>query len=640
MRSLWPAGRRPPWVVLPLILAGLTMAYPWFGGGPFWTRQIILIAVLSLTVSGLNLSFGYAGELALGQVAMYAAGAYAAGYFAARGHHDLLFSIAVGALGALIVGLASGVPGLRLGGWSLAMVSFFLVLLVPDLLSIFSKQTGGFGGLVGIAGPTLFGVKLTARGFYVAVLVSTVVWFAILRNLINSRHGASFLVLRQSRVLASSLGIPVYRMKLAAYAIGAIPAGVAGALFASLNRFLDPTTFAFDASIVILAASVLGGAASVYGAVAGAIIMQLGPLRTTGFQKYADLVYGGFLILSGILLSQGLAGVVRPILRRWVPSARVSTVSMAAAGEPVSRGSDDGGRATGDAPPRHDIDGRPMAGGERSFDAVPGDVLEVRGVSKRFGGVLALEDVSLRAQPGRITAIIGPNGSGKTTLLNIISGFYQPNEGSIRLGDDDLRGLRSHAIARRGVARTFQTPLIPATLTTAETVATGRYAHVRVGMLSSVLRLPSFWRARVSDGAEAVRTLTLVGIPGTADQEASSLPLGTRRLVEVARALAATPRVLLFDEVASGLDQGDLDNLATILRAIRDAGATVLLVEHNFRLVLDLADEIFVLANGRLLASGPPDEIAAHPEVLEQYLGVRSRPAPPVIVSPADEGLA
>ena len=468
--------------------------------------------------------------------------------------------------------------------------------------------------------------------------MTTVVWFAILRNLINSRHGASFLVLRQSRVLASSLGIPVYRMKLAAYAIGAIPAGVAGALFASLNRFLDPTTFAFDASIVILAASVLGGAASVYGAVAGAIIMQLGPLRTTGFQKYADLVYGGFLILSGILLSQGLAGVVRPILRdRFLrPGSARCRWPRPSAGVPGLRRRR---RATA-IPPTDDIDGRPMAGSERSFDAVPGDVLEVSGREQalwRRAGPAGRQPA--RPSRGGSPPSSGPNGSGKTTLLNIISGFYQPSDGSIRLGDDDLRGLRSHAIARRGVARTFQTPLIPATLTTAETVATGRYAHVRVGMLSSVLRLPSFWRTRVSDGAEAARTLTLVGIPATADQEASSLPLGTRRLVEVARALAAAPRVLLFDEVASGLDQGDLDNLAAILRAIRDAGATVLLVEHNFRLVLDLADEIFVLANGRLLASGTPDEIAAHPG------GARAVPrgpqpcrAPPVIVSPADEG--
>jgi len=592
-------GRRPPWALLPLALAGLTIAYPWMGGGPFWTRQIILIAVLALTVSGLNLSFGYAGELALGQVAMYAAGAYVSGYFAVHGHHELLFGVLAGAAGALVVGIASGVPGLRLGGWSLGMVSFFLVLLLPDILATFSKQTGGYTGLIGITPAHLFGHKLTPHGFYVATIVIAVVWLAVLRNLVSSRHGASFLVLRQSPVLAASLGIPVYRMKLTAYALGAIPAGIAGALFAYLNLFLDPATFAFDAAIAILAASVLGGSASVYGAVFGAIVMQLGPLRSTGFQHYALVVYGGFLVLSGILLSQGVAGIIRPLLGRLVPSSRTSTVAAPAAvadrAEPAPR--------------------------------VPGDVLEVQGVTKRFGGVVALDEVSLRAEPGKITALIGPNGSGKTTLLNIVSGFYGPSAGTIRLGGDDLHGRAPHAIARMGVARTFQTPLIPVSLTTAEVVATGRYRRVGVSMLSSVLRLPAYWRARREDGEEAARALARVGIPERRDQQAASLPLGTRRLVEVARALAGGPRVLLFDEVASGLDEGDLAHLSDIMRAIRDAGATIVLVEHNFGLVLDLADQIYVLVNGQLLTSGSPDEIAAHPAVLEQYLGVK-RSAP------------
>jgi branched-chain amino acid transport system permease protein len=398
----------------------------------------------------------------------------------------------------LIVGLLSGVPGLRLGGWSLAMVSFFLVILVPDLLAILPKQTGGYTGLVGILGPRLFGINLTPHGFYVVTIVIAVIWFAILRNLIQSRHGASFLVLRQSPVLASSLGIPVYRMKLAAYALGAIPAGIAGALFASLNRFLDPSSFAFDAAIAILAASVLGGKASVYGAIFGAIVMQLGPERSTSFQHYALVAYGGFLILSGVLLSQGVAGVLRPIVHRVVPSSRTSTVATDVTIEDQ----------------------------DRPVDAVPGDVLEVEGVSKHFGGVHALQDVSLRAQPGRITAIIGPNGSGKTTLLNIISGFYQPSAGKIRLGGDELQGLKPHTIGRHGVARTFQTPLIPTALTTAEVVATGRYASVRLRMISSILRLPSFWRTRIADGEEAARALALVGISDTASVEAASLPPG------------------------------------------------------------------------------------------------------------------
>ncbi len=347
-----------------------------------------------------------------------------------------------------MVGLASGIPGLRLGGWPLAMVSFFLVLLIPDILSIFNKQTGGFAGLVGVPPFHLFGHTLTFRGLYLFCLVVTVLWLAVMRNLVNSRQGASFLVLRQSPVLASSLGVGVYRMKLTAYALGAIPAGLAGAMLVSLNRFIDPTVFSFSLVIAVLAASVLGGAASVYGAVFGAILLQIGPLRSNSFQQYAPLVYGGFLLVTGVLLSQGVAGIVRPLLYRVLPSSRISTV----------RSSTDGSR-------------------EMPIGALPGDDLVIEGLTKRFGGVRALDDVSVRAGPGRITAIIGPNGSGKTTLLNVISGFYRPDRGTVRLGRDELQHLSPHAIARLGVARTFQTPLVPQSLTTAEVVSTGRYGR-------------------------------------------------------------------------------------------------------------------------------------------------------------------
>src|SRR4051794_21207415 len=434
-----PAGdarvrRRPPWELIPLAGAALVIAYPWLGGDVVATRQIYLIAVLSLLVAGLNLSFGYAGELNLGQVAMYAAGAYTAGYVSLHYNSEILVTVAVGAAAALLMGLLSGIPGLRLGGWSLAMVSFFLVLLIPDILSTFQGQTGGAAGLIGIPRARWFGERLDFQGLYVVCLTLTLLWFTVQRNLVNSRHGASFMVLRERPVLAPSLGISVYRGKLSAYALGAIPAGVAGALFAALAQFLDPTSFAFDTAIAILAASVLGGSASIYGAVFGATLLQLGPLRSTGFKEYALVAYGSFLIITGVLLSQGVAGILRPLVYRFVPSARVNTVSRRAV---VSEG---------------------------EMDSVPGELVEVRGVSKHFGGVTALHDVSLTARPGRITALIGPNGSGKTTLLNIISGFYRADEGTIRLGDDSLERRHPHAIAQKGVSRTFQTPIIPADL--------------------------------------------------------------------------------------------------------------------------------------------------------------------------------
>ena len=254
-------------------------------------------------------------------------------------------------------------------------------------------------------------------------------------------------------------------------------------------------------------------------------------------------------------------------------------------------------------------------------DALPGASLAVAGVSKSFSGLSALTDISLSAEAGQVTAIIGPNGSGKTTLLNVISGFYRADAGTVTIGGAAGRS-RPHDVARAGIARTFQTPLVPTGITVEQAVAAGRYMSQYRGVASAVLRLPGYRKTRDADRAEAHRVLALVGIEEHADADAAALPLGTRRLLEVARALIARPRLILLDEAASGLDEPEIDKLAVLISRIRAAGGTVILVEHNFRLVLSLADRIHVLAQGRLLASGSADDIQHDPAVLREYLGV------------------
>ena len=587
---------RVPAVVVPLGLAAVVALAPWLGLGIYWNQEIVLTIALALLVSGLNLSFGYAGELALGQVAVYAVGAYVSGYVALNVSSDLFVSLLIAIAAALVIGLVSGYPGLRLGGWALAMTSFFLVLLIPDLVNIFQRFTNGSIGLVGIPPLTFFGHALDASQYYVFAVVVGVLWFAVFRNLVTSRHGSALLVLRRSPVLASSLGIGVRPLKLKAYALGAVPCGIAGVLFANLNHFVSPTNpgpFTITTTIAVLAASVLGGSTSVYGAVVGAMVLQLGPLRVTSFQQYTDAVDGAFLILFGVLLSDGLSGICSRLVARRM------------------RRRDGGG-----------VDPAARAGRERLTAALSGATLEVDSVSKRFGGIAALSDVSLEARPGRVTALIGPNGSGKTTLLNMVCGFYRLDRGSISIGGAPLAGRGPHQVAAAGVARTFQTPIIPQGLTVAETVATGRYSTAYTPMPASVLRLPAHWRGQRADRRGADQALAVAGIAHLANEDAESQPLGIRRLIEVARLVAADPKVVLFDEIASGLDDDEVADLGEIVRELAAAGGTVVLVEHNFGLVLDVADEIYVLANGEVVASGPPAEIRSHPAVLREYLGI------------------
>ncbi|HEY1467159.1 MAG TPA: ATP-binding cassette domain-containing protein [Acidimicrobiales bacterium] len=602
-----------PWLrpARPLMMLGLgvvVLVAPWLGLGDYWSRQFMLIAILALVVSGLNISLGYAGELALGQVALYAVGAYVTGYLAvSHGVTDILLCLLAAIGGAIVVGFVSGIPGLRLGGWSLAMVTFFLVIIIPNVLDLLSSQTGGALGLSGIPVPTIFGAQLVGDGFYVFVIAVTIIWFAIFRNLIGSSHGDAFLVMKQSPILAATLGISVYRLKLLAYVVGAIPAGIAGVLFAFLSAYISPSSFAFALAFTILTASVVGGSQSIYGAIFGAAILQLGPERIASFQNYSLIVYGAFLVVAGLVFSDGIAGLVRSGLsqarrRGWLSSAApIDTVGpMAESDVAVPIAADATAAVIGD---------------------LAGEALTVTELRKDFGGVTAVDDVTIEAVPGEVTALIGPNGSGKTTLLNLVCGFYKPTSGSVRLGPVELGGLAPYRSARAGVARTFQTPLIPKGMRARAFVATGRYVSHRVSMPASILRLPSFWRGSRASDAEALRLLALLGIARVADSDVASLPLGTRRLVEVARALAAEPKVFLFDEVGSGLDEEDIHRLEEAIELIRRAGGTVVLVEHNFPLVLKIADRIHVLSQGALIASGTPAEIQANRRVLEEYTG-------------------
>ena len=592
MAALWLKLRAVPGWVWPLAIGAVLLVLPFIGLNYGATRQIELTLILALIVLGLNLSLGYAGELAMGQVAMYAAGAYAAGLANKAGVTDIWLQLLIGGGAALVVGLISGIPGLRLGSWSLAMTSFFLILIVPDVLSIFKEETGGRNGLAGIMPATAFGQMIDSRTYYVLIVAIAIVVFALIRNLVVSDHGTALRVLKQSPVLASSMGISVFRAKLTAYAIGAVPAGIAGVLFANLDLFISPEAFAFSFAMTVLAASIFGGSASIYGALIGAAVLQFGMNQSTNFSKFGLIISGAFLLIGGVAFTGGLSGLVRSLVRK------------------------------ADIAAKRKVGIEPVEAAPAEVEKLDGALLRTDGVSKAFGGNQALSQVSIEAAPGAVTAIIGPNGSGKTTLLNMISGFYKTDAGTIELDGQPIQGLSSYRVARAGVSRTFQTPNIPEKLTVFEAVEAGRYATERASVFASVLRLPSFWRARRENHAAAERALALVGLSAQRDEPADSLPLGNRRLLEVARSLAASPKVVLLDEVASGLDEDELEVLESLVMRLRDAGMTVILVEHNFQLVLRLADDIYVLAQGAVMAHGTPEQIESNPRVMEEYLGV------------------
>jgi branched-chain amino acid transport system permease protein len=585
---------------VPLLCASLLVAYPWLGANAFWLREVSLIAIFALVVSGLNLSYGYLGDVQLAQAAGFALGAYTAGIASMHWTNDIIVLLLLSGIVAGCTGLILAVFAMRVSGWSLAMMSFFLVLLIPDLVSIGQKWTGGSIGIVGIASPTLFGHKLASTGLYEVTAVCLIVWLLFVRNLVTSRQGHMLRVVRESTPLAASLGISRRRIKLIAHAWGLVPAGIAGCLVAYLNEAVSASTFSVTVAISLLAASILGGAESVYGAVAGAAILQLGPLRSTSFQQYALVVYGGFLIVVAIVLRAGLAGIGMSLLHR---------LRQIAPTPPADHPTDTSGSTW-----------------QIASNDTANCSIEVRGVMKRFGGNVALSDVTLRCAPGQVTALIGANGSGKTTLLNVISGVVRPEEGSVWLGDREITGSAPYKVSSRfHISRTFQTPSVPRGLSVLDAAATGRYQRDPCGVGASVVRTPRYWRTKAADAELARSALDLVGLAGTEQLDASSLSLGSRRFLEIARSLCASPRVLLLDEPASGLAPEEVDRLGSIVRALAEAGVTVVLVEHNFRFVTAIADAVHVLELGSLIFSGTPTEVKDDDRVAQSFLGHAAR---------------
>jgi branched-chain amino acid transport system permease protein len=386
---------------------------------------------------------------------------------------------------------------------------------------------------------------------------------------------------------------------MSAYLLAALPAGLAGTFYAYQSTYIQANIFDFGLVTTVLTASIVAGTRSIWGAPVAAAILVIGPERLGAFDKYSVLAYGLVLIVAGLGLSSGLGGLARSIGRR------LGHRSAAAPGVP--------------GPVSH-VDPESLGTTELS---IAGESLHVSGASKRFGGVRALRDAGLDARPGAITAIIGANGAGKTTLLNAVSGIVPVDSGDVLLGDRSISRLPAGKIARAGVSRTFQTPQIPESLTVLDVAASGRLRQNWVPAAAIAVRTPRYRRVRRDDVAAADAALRFVGLDGQEHLPAQALPLGQRRILEVARCLAAEPSVILLDEPAAGLDGDALERLRAVLLRMRDAGATVVLIEHNVTFVMDIADHVVVMDVGEVIAAGSPEVVRRDERVIASYLGRR-----------------
>ncbi len=569
--------RRAGWI----LLAALVALLPALTANTYYLYIVASAGLLTIVTAGLNVLVGFSGQMSLGHAGFYAIGAYAGALCAVKlGWHPAL-GFAAAVLVSAVVGAGVAGAALRVSGPYLAMVTIAFGIIVESILVEWVPVTGGPGGIFRIPKPPLV-------WSYLIIMAAAGVALWLMRNIRRSPWGRALLAVRGSEVAAESLGLSAYYVRIMAFTVSAGFAGAAGALFAFRDGYISPDSFTLQTSILFLLALLFGGEGTVAGPAVGSLVLTLLPELLTSLVDYRLIIYGSLLMCSIYWLPAGVVGAVRKL--------RSKNVHATAPADAISE--------------THPA--RPQPGGDR--------LMEVDGLSITFGGIAALSGVSLSVGRG-IQAVIGPNGAGKTSLLNLLSGYYVPSAGRIRFNGEPVTGQPPYAIARRGVARTFQTPQIFGDLTVLENVAVGVAGSRPGAVAAAVLALPGE-RRRDRAILDTSRTLLArAGLGEWAAATAESLPSGLRRRLEIVRALATAPRLLLLDEPAAGLSPTEIQDLDAELSRLRETGPAVLLVEHHMDLVMAISDHITVLDYGRVIASGTADAVRNDPAVIEAYLG-------------------
>jgi branched-chain amino acid transport system ATP-binding protein len=583
---------------LPIVIVvglGIIGMQPFGVGSPYLSAIIVMAGIYILLAMGLNIVVGFTGLLDLGYAGFWAVGAYTTAIATGAAPFrptalNFWEAIPIAILTAVVSGVFLGLVTLRIRGDYLAIVTLGFGEIVRIVANSWDTVTGGPSGITDIAHPNLVGFDfgLAPRRYVALIWVFIGLLYFIIANLWRSRVGRAWYATKQDEDAAEILGVPTFRMKLLAFATGASTAGFAGAVYSSYVGYIIPANFVLITAIMVLASVVLGGMGNMKDAMVGAVVVVFLPEVFRAFDSGRFLIFGSILVFMMIVRPEGLFPL-RPRRYRDLPAAAPDALSVRMTPADSSR--------------------RPL--------------LECRGITKRFGGLTAIKNVDLVVPAGGVFAIIGPNGAGKSTLFNLVSGSVRPNEGEVVLDGRPIARLKSHRIAAAGIARTFQLIRLFPSVLVIENVLVGADVHVGANVVAIALRLPVARRSENRALAIARAALAFCDIEHLAQRQASSLSYGDQRRVEIARALASAPKLLLLDEPAAGMNPTERKALAQLIRRIRAAGITVVIVEHDVNLIMGISDHVVVLESGAVIASGKPQEVQRDSRVIEAYIGRR-----------------